>query len=327
MALAVALLRPYPPRVSHAPAGQAPGRVRHRRRDDARVTYSIVARDPESGALGVAVQSCYFSVGSVVPWVEAGVGAVATQASAETGYGRLGLERMRNGERANEALSALVAADERRAVRQVAMVDRDGMAVVHSGLSCVAFSGARGGNGWSAQGNMLRTDAVVDAMADAYTAAAGDFLDRLLATLDAAEAAGGDVRGQQSAALLVSTTVDGSGPAVRLQVDDHPQPLVELRRLVQVHRAYAELDAAFERLQRGELDGLVPALEHARELAPNSTEIRFRLAATLTMFGDARGRPMLDAVYAQNDGWRALIPRLAAVGQHPDLPGIVETLT
>jgi uncharacterized Ntn-hydrolase superfamily protein len=291
------------------------------------VTYSIVARDPESGAFGVAVQSCYFSVGAVVPWVEAGVGAVATQASAEISYGPRGLERMRKGERANVALSALVAEDEGNAVRQVAMVDSGGMAVVHSGLSCVAYSGARGGDGWCVQGNMLRSHAVWDAMGDAYTGASGDFLDRLLAALDAAEAAGGDVRGQQAAALVVSAAADGSGPAIRLHVEDHPEPLVELRRLVSVHRAYAALDAAFERLQRGELDGLVPALEHALELAPGSREIRFRLAAALTLFGDPRGRPMLDDVYAENEGWRELIPRLAAVGQLPDFPGVVQVLT
>jgi uncharacterized Ntn-hydrolase superfamily protein len=291
------------------------------------MTYSIVARDPESGAFGVAVQSHYFGVGAVVPWVEAGVGAVATQASAEISYGPRGLERMRNGEPASDALSALLAEDDGRAVRQVAMVDNQGTAVVHSGESCVAYRGARGGEGWYAQGNMLRTDAVWDAMGEAYNGGSGDFLDRLLATLDAAEAAGGDVRGQQSAALVVSAAADGSGSAIRLHVEDHPQPLVELRRLLQMHRAYEELDAAFERVQAGELDGLVPALEHALELAPDSTEIRFRLAAALTLFGDSRGRPMLDAIYAQNDGWSALIPRLAAVGQLPDFPGIVEVLT
>jgi uncharacterized Ntn-hydrolase superfamily protein len=291
------------------------------------VTYSIVARDPGTGAFGVAVQSCYFGVGAVVPWVEAGVGAVATQAFAETSYGTRGLERMRNGERANDALEALVAADDGQAMRQVAMVDRGGMAVVHSGVSCIEYHGARGGDGWSVQGNMLRTDAVWDAMADAYTGATGDFLDRLLATLDAAEAAGGDVRGQQSAALVVSAGDDGSGPSLRLQVEDHPDPLVELRRLVQMNRAYAELDAAFARMQQGDVEGLLPALEHALALAPDSREIRFRLAATLTLFGDARGRPMLDAIYAENEGWRELIPRLAAVGQLPDFPGIVEALT
>ena len=170
---------------------------------------------------------------------------------------------------------------------------------------------------------MMRNDTVPDAMADAYTGTSGDLLDRLLAALDAAEAAGGDVRGQQAAAIVVSAD---EGPGLRLHVEDHPQPLVELRRLVQMRRGYDELDAAFERLQRGELDGLVPSLEHALTLAPASREIRFRLAAALTLFGDERGRPMLDEMYAENPGWRELIPRLAAVGQLPDFPGVVELL-
>jgi hypothetical protein len=164
-------------------------------------------------------------------------------------------------------------------------------------------------------------------MAEAYTATAGDFLTRLLATLDAAETAGGDVRGRQSAAIVVSESADGTVPAVRLHVEDDDEPLVELRRLVQVHRGYRELDAAFARLAEGELDGLLPALERAQQLAPNSREIKFRLAATLTLFGDARGRPLLDELYAENEGWRELIPRLAAVGALPDFPGVVELLT
>jgi uncharacterized Ntn-hydrolase superfamily protein len=288
------------------------------------VTYSIVARDPDSGAFGVAVQSAYFSVGAVVPWVAAGVGAVATQAFGEIRYGREGLERMRNGEHAPDALTAMLAADDGRETRQVAMVDAAGRVAVHTGESCIAYAGARTGDGWSVQANMMRNPNVPDAMADAYTGTSGDLLDRLLAALDAAEAAGGDVRGQQAAAIVVSAD---EGPGIRLHVEDHPQPLVELRRLVHMHRGYDELDAAFERLQRGELDGLVPSLEHALTLAPDSREIRFRLAAALTLFGDERGRPMLDEMYAENPGWRELIPRLAAVGQLPDFPGVVELLT
>ena len=291
------------------------------------MTYSIAARDPETGAFGVAVQSHYFGVGSVVPWVAADVGAVATQANGLVSYGPLGLERMRNGEPAPAALAALLAADEERETRQVAMVDRNGVAAVHTGASCIAYVGARTGEGWSVQANMMRRDGVPDVMAEAYTGATGDFLDRLLATLDAAEAAGGDVRGQQAAALVVASAADASGPSIRLHVEDDDEPLVALRRLVQMRRAYDELDRAFERLQRGELDGLLPALEHARELAPGSTEIRFRLAGMLTMMGDPRGRPMLDALYAEEPGWRELIPRMAAVGRLPDVPGIVETLT
>jgi uncharacterized Ntn-hydrolase superfamily protein len=288
------------------------------------VTYSIVARDPESGAFGVAVQSAYFSVGAVVPWVEAGVGGVATQAFGEVRYGREGLARMRGGERADEALAAILASDDERDARQVAMVDAEARVAVHTGPRCIAYAGSRTGEGWSVQANMMRNDTVPDAMADAYTGTDGDLLDRLLAALDAAEAAGGDVRGQQAAAIFVSAA---AGPDLRLHVEDHREPLVELRRLVQMHRAYAALGAAFDRLQRGDLDGLLPALEHAQELAPDSNEIRFRLAATRTLFGDPRGRPELDAMYAENPGWRDLIPRLAAVGQLPDFPGIVEMLS
>ena len=295
------------------------------------MTYSIVARDPESGALGVAVQSHYFSVGAVVPWVEAGVGAVATQAFAELSYGPLGLTRMRAGEAANDALAALVAADPGHATRQVAMVDNNGMAGSHTGLSCVEYAGAHVGDGWVVQANMMRNATVPDAMAEAYAGSSGDFVGRLLATLDAAEAAGGDVRGQQSAALVVSSiAADASvsaGSVLRLQVEDDERPLDELRRLVEMRRGYEILDAAFERLQAGELDGLVPALERALELAPTSREIRFRLAAALTMFGDPRGRPMLDQLFRENEGWRELVPRLAAVGVLPDLPGVVELLT
>jgi uncharacterized Ntn-hydrolase superfamily protein len=288
------------------------------------VTYSIVARDPASGAFGVAVQSAYFSVGGVVPWVEDGVGAVATQAMGEVSYGRLGLQRMRDGEPAGDALAALLAADDDRETRQVALVDRESRVAVHTGERCTAYAGARTGDGWSVQANMMRHDTVPDAMADAYTGTTGDFLDRLLAALDAAEAAGGDVRGQQAAALVVSTA---TGPYIRLHVEDHPQPLVELRRLVQMHRGFEVLSDAFDRLQQGDVEGLLPALEQALELAPDSKEIRFRLAAARTLFGDPRGRVTLDEMYAENPGWRELIPRLAAVGMLPDIPGVVEMLS
>jgi hypothetical protein len=204
------------------------------------------------------------------------------------------------------------------------MVDRDGRVAVHTGQSCIAYAGSRTGDGWSVQANMMRHDTVPDAMADAYTSASGGFPERLLSALDAAEAAGGDVRGQQAAAIFVSAA---AGPELRLHVEDHAQPLVELRRLVQMARAYEELGAAFDRLQQGELDGLLPSLEHALELAPDSDEIRFRLAAARTLFGDPRGRTTLDEMYAENPGWRELIPRLAAVGMLPDFPGVVELLT
>jgi uncharacterized Ntn-hydrolase superfamily protein len=206
------------------------------------MTYSIVARDAATGELGVAVQSHWFSVGSVVPAAEAGVGAVATQAFAEPSYGPLGVARMRAGASAREALDELLAADEGRELRQVAMVDARGGAAAHTGAACVAGAGHLVRDGVSGQGNMLDSDAVWQALVPGFEAARGPLAERLLAALDAAEAAGGDIRGRQSAALLV---VGGERP-VELRVEDHPDPLGELRRLLGVHRAYERLGAALD---------------------------------------------------------------------------------
>jgi uncharacterized Ntn-hydrolase superfamily protein len=290
------------------------------------MTYSVVARDPESGAFGVGVQSHYFSVGAVVPWVEAGVGAVATQSSADITYGTLGLQRMRAGEHADAALAALVAADTRQATRQVGMVDNTGRAAAHTGDGCVAHAGHRTGPGWSVQANMMLGPTVPDAMADAYTGTQGDFVDRLLAALDAAQAAGGDIRGQQAAALLVSSTAPDArveaGTALRLQVEDHERPLDELRRLVTLHRAYRELSDAERLAQAGDFERVLPAIDRAFALAPDNTEIRFWRGGLRMMFGDPRGRPELDTFFAAHPDWREFVRRLVAAGIVPDSPDI-----
>ena len=295
------------------------------------MTYSVVAREPETGAFGVAVQSHYFAVGAVVPWVEAGVGAVATQAMGELSYGPLGLERMRAGASAADALAALLAADTGAETRQVAMVDRDGTVAVHTGANCVDYAGARTGDGWSVQANMMRNPTVPDAMADAFTSADGDFVERLLATLDAAEAAGGDIRGQQAAALVVSSTAPdasvSAGTVLRLHVEDHARPLAELRRLVTLRQSYQEMDVAMGHMESGDVGAVVAGLERALALAPDSDEVKFRFGAVLTIAGDPRGRAFLDEIFAKNPGWRDLIPRFVAKGVIPDLPGIVELLT
>src|SRR4051812_38242037 len=166
-------------------------------------TYSIVARDPRSGELGVAVQSHWFSVGSVVPWVRAGVGAVATQSIAEPAYGPRALDLLAGGATAPDALARLTREDAEADVRQVAVVDGEGKVACHTGARCIAFAGHAPGDGWSVQANMMRSDSVWPAMADAFPTAQGALAERLLATLEAAEAAGGDVRGRQSAALVV----------------------------------------------------------------------------------------------------------------------------
>ena len=279
----------------------------------------------------MAVQSHFFSVGAVVPWVEADVGAVATQAFAEINYGLLGLEQLRAGQSAPTVLASLVAADPGEATRQVGMVDRAGRAAAHTGARCIAHAGHRTGDGWSVQANMMKNPTVPDAMAEAFAAPGADLADRLLAALDAAEAEGGDIRGQQSAAMVISSVApDGrvtTGTVLRLHVEDHERPLGELRRLVSMHRGYQHLNTGLDLAQAGDPEAAIAEFEIAIELAPDSSEIRFWRAGLLTMFGDPRGRADLDASFAANPGWRELIPRLVAVGVIPDAPGIVELLT
>jgi uncharacterized Ntn-hydrolase superfamily protein len=200
------------------------------------VTYSLVARDAETGELGVAVQSRSFGTGRVVPWAAAGVGAVATQSFSLASYGPLGLTAMRAGAAPGEALAELVAADGLRDFRQVAFVDAQGRTASHTGAACIPAAGTRAGEGYSAQGNMLRSDEVWQAAAEGFEAARGSLAERLLAGLDAAEAAGGDFRGRQAGAILV-VAAEGSGEiwgdrVVDVRVDEHEEPLRELRRLL-----------------------------------------------------------------------------------------------
>jgi uncharacterized Ntn-hydrolase superfamily protein len=215
------------------------------------MTYSIVARDPETGSLGIAVQSHFFGVGRIVPWAEAGVGAVATQAFADVSYGPLGLQLMRQGRSAPEALAALVTADPSAEVRQVAMVDAAGRVAAHTGRRCVAAAGDVAGSQVTAQANMVARDTCWPAMVDAYESASGSLTVRLLAALEAAEEQGGDVRGRQSAAMLVVSGDRSDRPwedvLVDLRVEDHPDPIPELARLLRYNEAYALIgNALFE---------------------------------------------------------------------------------
>ena len=206
------------------------------------MTYSIVARDPETGELGVAVQSHYFTVGPIVPWLQAGVGAVATQSFVEPAYGLRGLARMAGGAAAPDALAALVADDDARDVRQVAMVDTAGRVGAHTGAKCIVDAGHRVGDGFSVQANMMRRPTVPDAMFEAYTSTAAPLAERLVAALVAAEGEGGDIRGRQSAAIRIVRAASGDDPwndvVLDLRVDDHPDPVVELARLLDLHTLY-----------------------------------------------------------------------------------------
>jgi uncharacterized Ntn-hydrolase superfamily protein len=209
-------------------------------------TFSIVAFDPDTGDLGVAVESKYFAVGSVVPWAKAGVGAVATQALAKVSYGPDGLTLMAAGKAASKALEELREADPKSELRQIAMIDSAGNVAAHTGAKCFEWAGHRTGKNYSVQGNLLAGEGVVNAMADAFEKARaaheGELAEWLLRAIEAGQAAGGDKRGQQSAALLVVRA--GGGPGgdndryVDLRVDDHAEPIVELARLLGLHRQF-----------------------------------------------------------------------------------------
>jgi uncharacterized Ntn-hydrolase superfamily protein len=288
------------------------------------VTYSIVARDAATGQLGVAVQSHYFSVGPVVPWARAGVGAVATQSLVEPSYGPRGLELMAQGLSASDALARFLAADDGAAVRQVAMVDPAGTVSAHTGDRCIAEAGHATGTGFSCQANMMLNDTVWDAMAAAYEAAAGDLAARLLAALRAAEAEGGDIRGRQSAALLVVGPKDTGQPwpggdvVVDLRVEDHPEPLDELARLLDLHRAYVHAEEFDRHIEAGDTAGAWDEIIAAERLAPGNLELLFWKGVTLAEQGhEADARAVLVEVYRADPRWAELLRRLPDVGLAP----------
>ncbi len=282
-------------------------------------TYSIVARDPESGELGVAVQSHWFSVGRLVAWAEAGTGAVATQALVDVSYGPLGLALMRAGKPAPLALAALLAADRERELRQVAMVDAWGQVAVHTGNRCIAYAGHEAGEGFSVQANMMASPAVWPAMAAAYREAEGDLAERLLAALEAGQAAGGDIRGQQSAAILIvrgtSTGRPWADTVMELRVEDHPEPIRELRRLVKLQRAYHHMNQGDELLGAGQVEEALHKYQAAAEMAPEIDELSFWYAVTLADLGRVdEALPIFRRAFARHDGWARLLPHLSEAG-------------
>jgi uncharacterized Ntn-hydrolase superfamily protein len=293
------------------------------------MTYSIVARDPVTGEMGVAVQTRWFSVGSSVPWAEPGVGAVATQSFTEQSYGPLGLARMREGGSATQALEALLANDPGREVRQVGMVDASGRSAAFTGAQCVAAAGQLTADDLSIQANMMERPTVWPAMAEAYRSTEGDLADRLMAALRAAEAEGGDVRGRQSAALLV---VPASGPAwatrFELRVDDHRAPLDELARLLRVARAYEAFDRSQERATAGDLASATAALEEAHALAPDDDQITLFMAFAVAGAGriDEGRRLFAEARRAEPRGVEHLRRFLAAGHLPPQGGPLLEAL-
>ena len=292
-------------------------------------TYSIVARDPATGQMGVAVQSHYFSVGPIVPWAEAGVGAVATQSLVLVDYGPQGLDLMRQGMTASQALDSLMRADSNPDVRQVAMVDAKGNVAAHTGGKCIPDAGQQIGNQYSCQANLMASPKVWPAMAAAFDRAQGDLAERMLQALEAAEKEGGDIRGKQSAAIVIvkaqSTGKPWADRVMDLRVEDSDDPLKELRRLVRLRRAYEREDEGDNLIAAKKPDEALKAYEEAAKLAPEVIELQFWAAVSMYTNGrEEEALKLFRQVFSREKQWVDLIPRLAKVGLFPDDPKKIE---
>lgn len=294
-------------------------------------TFSIVARDPATGELGVAVQSHWFSVGPIVPWAEAGVGAVATQSFVDPSYGKNGLDLMRAGKSAPDTLKELLAKDEGRDVRQVAMIDAQGRVDAWTGKNDIQAAGHIVGKNFSVQANLMLNDKVWPAMARAFESTKGDLADRMLAALDAAQAVGGDIRGRQSAALVV-VTGKPTGLAWKdrtfdLRVEDSPQPLLELRRLVKLQRAYSHMNAGDLAVEKKDNEGALREYGAAEKLVPNNAEMIYWHAVALVNMGRVEeSLPLFRRVFAMDKNWVTLTPRLPKSGLLPDDPKLIQKI-
>ncbi len=282
------------------------------------MTYSIVARDKETGELGVAVQSHYFQVGPVVPWARSGVGAVATQSHVNVSFGPLGLDLLEAGYAADRAIKALLAGDTSAMDRQVAIVDAAGNVAAHTGAKCIPAAGHRTGDGFSCQANLMEKDTVWDAMYEAYTSTHAPLAERMMAALEAAEAEGGDIRGRQSAAMLVvSGTPTGRSwedRVIDLRVEDAPDPLAELRRLLRVKRAYLTNTDADLLEQAGDEEAARQKRAEGLRLAPEMVELKFWTGLGMAEKGDVDGGCALMADAVRKDRrWIEALDRLVAV--------------
>jgi uncharacterized Ntn-hydrolase superfamily protein len=323
-------------------------------------TFSIVARDPQSGQIGVAVQSHWFAVGQIVPWAEAGVGAVATQSFVDPSYGKLGLDLLRAGKSAPDVLRGLLGADAACQVRQVGIVDAGGNVATFTGsrdiqaaggiagrasgpatqIGCGSAGGTLNvGRDFAVQANLMSNDKVWPAMAKAYGETAGDLAERMLAALDAAQAAGGDIRGKQSAALIVVTATSSGkrwqDEIFNLRVDDHPEPLKELRRLVALQRAYNHMNAGDLATEHNDSEGALREYGAAEQIAattPGIPQSRYaemiywHAVALVNMKRVDEALPLFAKAFQMEPGWRELTPRLPKSGLLPDDGALIERI-
>ena len=297
------------------------------------MTYSIVARDPETGRLGVAVQSHFLGVGPVVPWLEPGVGAIATQARVDVSYGPIGLELLRNGRKAEQVVAALIASDLTPQIRQVGVVDAEGGAAAFTGTETVPAAGHLVRDGFTVQGNLLERDTCWPAMATAYEAALGEglpFSERLLRALEAAEGEGGDVRGRQSAAIaIVESSLQPTpwkGRILDARVDDHPDPVPELRRLVDLYESYALFDEEGDAARAGRSEA--DRYAEARRRTPEAMELVFWMGIEHAKRGELdAARRELQVAFAADARWRTTLQHLADAGREGMTPELATQLT
>jgi uncharacterized Ntn-hydrolase superfamily protein len=296
------------------------------------MTYSIVARDPATGRLGVAVQSHFLGVGPVVPWLEPGVGAIATQARVDISFGPIGLELLRNGRSAEEVVAALLASDATPEVRQVGVVDVEGRAAAFTGAETIPAAGHLVRDGFTVQGNLLERDTCWPAMAGAYESALGEglpFSERLLRALEAAEAEGGDVRGRQSSAIVI---VEGAlqpnawkGRVLDARVDDHPDPVPELRRIVNLYEAYALFDPDATPELEVALDEA--AYAEVRRRAPDAYELVFWMGIEHAKRGEiTEARRELAIAFEADTRWRTTLQHLGDASREGMTPELVAQL-
>ena len=273
------------------------------------MTYSLVARDPETGELGVAVQSRSFGTGAVVPWALSGIGAVATQSFTLRSYGPRGLELLEGGAAPGEALARLLEEDDLREFRQVALLDARGETATHTGAECIAETGIVAGAGYSAQGNMLRSDRVVAALAQAFEEARGSLAERLLAGLEGAEAEGGDFRGREAGAVLVvpgeATAANRYDRVADVRVDNHPDPLGELRRLL-------EHSQALRHLRLSAAENTAEAVDAARAAGVDDDVARWVAAVSVSASEPELAEELIAPLAAADDRWRAALATAAA---------------
>ncbi len=282
-------------------------------------TYSIIAVDSTTGEIGAAVQSHWFSVGSLVIWAEAGVGAVATQSFVNPSYGPRGLELMKSGLSPEQTLDMLLEEDEGRAFRQAALIDVKGNSVAYTGGKCIAAAGHLTGNYYSVQANLMLNESVWPAMENAFKHATGSLAERLVTALEAAQNAGGDIRGKQSAALLLvrgkSTGKIWEDKLIDLRVEDSPDPVKEIKRLLTVHRAYEHMNAGDLAVEKDDEAGALREYSTAEKMQPDNLEMKYWHAVALANMGKLEDAlPIFRYIFLKDSNWKTLTPRLLKPG-------------